>query len=144
MRKFAQGRFELKHPEKYIGKKTPLYRSSWEWAFMQFCDNNPAIENWASEAVRIPYRDPLTGKQTTYVPDFFIQYVDKNGKKHAEVVEVKPANQTVKERVGRNKINQAHFVRNMAKWEAARAWCKRQGLYFRIVSENDIFHQGRR
>lgn len=144
MRKFAQGRFELKHPEKYIGKKTPLYRSSWEWAFMQFCDNNPAIENWASEAVRIPYRDPLTGKQTTYVPDFFIQYVDKNGRKHAEVVEVKPANQTVKERVGRNKINQAHFVRNMAKWEAARAWCKRQGLYFRIVSENDIFHQGRR
>lgn len=144
MRKFAQGRFELKHPEKYIGKKTPLYRSSWEWAFMQFCDNNPAIENWASEAVRIPYRDPLTGKQTTYVPDFFIQYVDKNGRKHAEVVEVKPSNQTVKERVGRNKINQAHFVRNMAKWEAARTWCKRQGLYFRIVSENDIFHQGRR
>jgi len=144
MRKFAQGRFELKHPEKYIGKKTPLYRSSWEWAFMQFCDNNPAIEHWASEAVRIPYRDPLTGKQTTYVPDFFIQYVDKNGRKHAEVVEVKPANQTIKERVGRNKINQAHFVKNMAKWEAARAWCKQQGLYFRIVSENDIFHNGKR
>lgn len=144
MRKFAQGRFELKHPEKYVGKRTPLYRSSWEWAFMQFCDNNPAIENWASEAVKIPYRDPLTGKHSVYVPDFFIQYVDKNGRKHAEVVEVKPMNQTVKERVGRNKINQAHFVRNMAKWEAARIWCKRQGIYFRIVSENDIFHQGKR
>ena len=144
MRKFAQGRFELKNPDKYIGTKTPLYRSSWEWAFMQFCDNNPAIENWASEAVKIPYRDPLTGKQSIYVPDFFIQYVDKNGRKHAEVVEVKPANQTIKERVGRNKVNQAHFVRNMAKWEAARAWCKQQGVYFRIVSENDIFHQGKR
>ena len=144
MRKFAQGRFELKNPDKYIGTKTPLYRSSWEWAFMQFCDNNPAIENWASEAVKIPYRDPLTGKHSVYVPDFFIQYVDKNGRKHAEVVEVKPANQAVKERVGRNKVNQAHFVRNMAKWEAARAWCKRQGIYFRIVSENDIFHQGKR
>lgn len=144
MRKFAQGRFELKHPEKYVGKRTPLYRSSWEWAFMQFCDNNPAIENWASEAVKIPYRDPLTGRHSVYVPDFFIQYVDKNGRKHAEVVEVKPMNQTVKERVGRNKINQAHFVRNMAKWEAARIWCKRQGIYFRIVSENDIFHQGKR
>jgi hypothetical protein len=144
MRKFAQGRFELKNPEKYIGKRTPLYRSSWEWAFMQFCDNNPAIENWASEAVKIPYRDPLTGKHSVYVPDFFIQYVDKNGRKHAEVVEVKPANQTIKERVGRNKVNQAHFVRNMAKWEAARAWCKQQGVYFRIVSENDIFHQGKR
>lgn len=144
MRKFAQGRFELKNPEKYIGKKTPLYRSSWEWAFMQFCDNNAAIENWASEAVKIPYRDPLTGKHSVYVPDFFIQYVDKNGGKHAEVVEVKPANQTIKERVGRNKVNQAHFIRNMAKWEAARAWCRQQGLYFRIVSENDIFHNGKR
>lgn len=144
MRKFAQGRFEPTHPEKYIGTKTPLYRSSWEWAFMQFCDNNPAIENWASESIKIPYRDPLTGKHSIYVPDFFIQYMDKNGRKHAEVVEVKPANQTIKERVGRNKVNQAHFVKNMAKWEAARAWCKQQGIYFRIVSENDIFHQGKR
>jgi hypothetical protein len=144
MRKFAQGRFELKHPEKYIGKRTPLYRSSWEWAFMQFCDNNPAIENWASEAVKIPYRDPLTGKQSVYVPDFLIQYVDKNGRKHAEVIEVKPMNQTVKELVGNNKINQAHFVRNMAKWEAAKAWCQQQNIHFRIISENDIFHQGKR
>lgn len=144
MKRFAQGRFELKNPQKYIGNKTPLYRSSWEWAFMQFCDNNPAIEQWASEAIKIPYRDPLTGRQTIYVPDFFIQYVDKNGGKHAEVVEVKPMSQALKEKVGRNKVNQAHLVRNMAKWEAARIWCKRQGLYFRIVSENDIFHQGKR
>jgi hypothetical protein len=141
---FAQGRFELKNPDKYIGNRTPLYRSSWEWAVMQFCDNNPAIQNWASESIKIPYRDPLTGKQTIYVPDFFISYVDKNGRKHAELWEVKPANQALKERVGRSKTNQAQFIRNMAKWEAAKIWCDRQGIRFRVVSESDIFHQGKR
>lgn len=143
-KRFAQGRFDLKNPDKYIGNRTPLYRSSWEWAVMQFCDNNPAIQKWASESIKIPYRDPLTGKQTIYVPDFFIAYVDKNGKQHAELWEVKPANQTLKEKVGRSRTNQAQFIRNMAKWEAARIWCERQQIRFRVVSESDIFHQGKR
>lgn len=144
MAKFAQGKFNLKNPEKYVGKKTPTYRSSWEWAVMQMFDNNPAIQYWASEAIQVPYRDPLTGRQTIYVPDFFVNYVDKAGAQHAEIWEVKPASQAIKERVGRNKVNQAHFIRNMAKWEAARAFCKQQGLFFRVVSENDIFHNGKR
>jgi hypothetical protein len=144
MTKFAQGKFTLKNPEKYIGRKTPTYRSSWEWAVMNMCDNNPAIAKWASEAVKIPYRCPLTGKQTIYVPDFFVNYVDKNGKQHAEVWEVKPASQAIKEKVGRNAMNQAAYVKNMAKWEAARAWCNRQGVLFRVISENDIFHKGKR
>jgi hypothetical protein len=144
MSKFAQGKFVLKNPDKYIGKGTPTYRSSWEWAVMNMCDNNPNIQKWASEAVKIPYRCPLTGKHTIYVPDFFVNYVDKNGKGHAEVWEVKPASQAIKEKVGRNKVNQAHYVKNMAKWEAARAWCNQQGIAFRIISENDIFHNGKR
>lgn len=144
MTKFAQGKFTLKNPEKYIGKRTPTYRSSWEWAVMNMCDNNPAIAKWASEAVKIPYRCPLTGKQTIYVPDFFVNYVDKNGKQHAEVWEVKPASQAIREKVGRNAMNQAAYVKNMAKWEAARAWCSQQGILFRVISENDIFHKGKR
>lgn len=144
MTKFAQGKYALKHPEKYIGNRTPTYRSSWEWAVMNMCDNNPSIAKWASEAVKIPYRCPLTGKQTIYVPDFFVNYVDKGGKQHAEVWEVKPASQFIREKVGRNKMNQAAFVKNMAKWEAARAWCSNQGIQFRVISENDIFHKGKR
>jgi len=144
MTKFAQGKFNLKNPDKYIGKRTPTYRSSWEWAVMNMCDNNPAIAKWASEAVKIPYRCPLTGKQTIYVPDFFVNYVDKNGKQHAEVWEVKPASQAIREKVGRNAMNQAAYVKNMAKWEAARAWCKQNGITFRVISENDIFHNGKR
>lgn len=144
MSRFASGKYVLQNPEKYVGNKTPTYRSSWEWAFMKFCDNHPAVESWASEAVRIPYKDPLTGKVSSYVPDFFIKYVDKNGKQFAEIVEVKPMNQTLLEKVGRNRVNQAQFIRNQAKWTAATAWCKQQGIRFRVVSEKDLFHQGTR
>ena len=142
MAKFAQGKFTMTQPEKYVGLKVPTYRSSWEWSFMRFCDTNPSIQKWASEAVKIPYRDPLTGKQTVYVPDFFIQYVDKMGKQHVELIEIKPASQSILERVGKNKYNQAQFVKNQAKWAAANIWCKQQGIKFRIVNENDLFHTG--
>lgn len=144
MPKFAQGRFEMKNPDKYIGKKTPLARSSWEFVFMRMLDEHQGVENWASESVQIPYRDPLTGKYTIYVPDFFIVYKDKNGKKHAELVEVKPSTQMLKERVGKSLYNQEQYVKNMAKWEAASAWCRQQGIKFRIVNEDDIFHNGKK
>jgi hypothetical protein len=144
MAKFAQGRFEMKHPEKYVGTKTPLARSSWEFVFMRMLDEHTGVEKWASESIQIPYRDPLTGKYTIYVPDFFISYVDKNGKKHAEVVEVKPASQTMRENVGKSRYNQEQYIKNLAKWEAATAWCKQKGIKFRVVNEGDIFHQGRK
>ena len=142
MAKFAQGRFEMKNPDKYVGTKTPLARSSWEFVFMRMLDEHQGVEKWASESIQIPYRDPLTGKYTIYVPDFFITYVDKNGKKHAEVVEVKPASQTLLANVGKSVYNQQQYIKNMAKWEAATKWCKQQGIKFRVVNEEHIFHQG--
>jgi hypothetical protein len=142
MAKFAQGRFEMKNPGKYVGTKTPLARSSWEFVFMRMLDEHQGVEKWASESIQIPYRDPLTGKYTIYVPDFFITYVDKNGAKHAEVVEVKPASQTLLANVGKSVYNQQQYVKNLAKWEAATKWCKQQGIKFRVVNEEHIFHQG--
>lgn len=144
MARFAQGKFRLKFPEKYSGTRMPTYRSSWEYTFMKFCDEHPSVSQWASEAVKIPYRNPLTGKQTIYVPDFFIVYADKGGKQKVELVEVKPKNQAVKENLGRSRNNQAHYIMNMAKWSAAKSWCKQKGIFFRVITEEDIFHQGRR
>jgi hypothetical protein len=141
MAKFARDKFVMKNPEKYVGTKTPIYRSSWEWHFMRFCDTNPSIQKWASEAISIPYRDPTSGRNTIYVPDFFIQYLDKTGKMLVELIEIKPASQSILERVGKSKANQIQYIKNQAKWAAANAWCKQQGIKFRVVNENDIFHQ---
>lgn len=138
--RFSQGPYKLKNPEKYIGTNTPYYRSSWELTFMTFCDNNPGVIQWASEFVKIPYRDPLTGKYTVYVPDFLVVYVDKNLKKHVEVLEIKPANQTFVEQVGKNAWNQAQFVKNQAKWQVANQWARERGIRFRVVNKEDIYH----
>ena len=101
MARYAQGKYTIKNPEKYAGNKAPTYRSGWEFHFMKFCDEHPSITQWASEAIRIPYRNPLTGKHTIYVPDFFIAYNDAKGRSHAELIEVKPSNQAVKENLGK-------------------------------------------
>ena len=137
--KFSKSIYQVKNPEKYVGSKMPYCRSSWETTFCMFCDNNPSIQQWASEPVKIPYRDPLTGKPTVYVPDFLISYIDKNMKKHAELIEIKPANQMLIEKVGKNAYNQAQYVKNMAKWAAANKWAQQQGLKFRVINEHDIF-----
>jgi hypothetical protein len=142
MSKYAQGKFQIKNPAKYVGNKTPTYRSGWEFVFMQFCDNNPSVVQWASEAIHIPYRNPFTNKNTIYVPDFLIVYEDKNGQKHAEVIEVKPSKEVSMEGA-KSLRDQAFVALNAAKWEAARAWCRNQGLTFRIVTEDMIFHQGK-
>jgi hypothetical protein len=142
-RNYAQGKFQIKNPDKYIGTRTPTYRSGWEFVFMQFCDNNPAVLQWASEAINIPYRNPFTGKNTIYVPDFLIIYIDKSGKKHAEVIEVKPSTETTMESA-RSTRDRAYVALNAAKWQAANAWCSNQGMRFRVVTENQIFHKGQK
>jgi hypothetical protein len=142
MSKYSQGKFQIQNPAKYVGNKTPTYRSSWEFVFMQFCDNNPSIINWASEAVHINYRNPLTGKNTIYVPDFLITYQDAGGSQRAELIEVKPKKETTLEGA-KNIRDQAAAILNMAKWEAARAWARAHGMTFRVVTEDMIFHQGR-
>lgn len=142
MSKYAQGKYQLINPKKYVGNKTPTYRSSWEFVFMQFCDNNPNIIQWASEAVHINYRNPLTGRNTIYVPDFLITYGDAHGKQHAELVEIKPMKETSLQEAGNSPRAQAAAILNMAKWEAARVWARAHGLTFRVITENMIFHQG--
>ncbi len=143
MSKWARGKFALTNPTKYVGNHMPTYRSSWEFSFMTFCDKDPRILKWASEAVKIPYKDPFTGKATVYVPDFFIQYADKNGKMQVELIEVKPQSQTLLEKAGKSRYNQLQWAKNQAKWRNAQIWCSKQGIKFRILTENDLFHNGR-
>jgi hypothetical protein len=141
MAKYAQGIYEVRNPQKYVGNGKPKYRSGWEMTFFMFCDNNPAVLQWASEAIQIPYRNPLTGKQTIYVPDVFIVYKNKHGQTVGEVVEIKPKKQAYITEAKSRKDKLAVAL-NTAKWQAANAWCKSKGLKFRVVTESDIFHNG--
>ena len=138
MSKYLQGRFVCKHPEKYAGGQDPIYRSSWEFGLMQFFDNNPSVITWLSEGVFIPYLDPLTGLKKNYVPDFLVVYVDRTGRKNAELIEIKPSKETTLAEA-KSARDRAFVARNHAKWQAATAYCKRNGLTFRIVTEKNLF-----
>ena len=141
MAKYNQGVYQVQNSDKYVGKGQPRFRSSWERVFFQFCDLNPAVLKWASEAIHVPYRNPFTGKNTIYGPDIFMVYVDKNSQPHAELIEIKPSKETAMENA-RSAKDQAYVILNHAKWTAAYAYCKANGLTFRVVSESDIFHMG--
>jgi hypothetical protein len=56
-------------------------------------------------------------------------------------VEIKPKSQSVVE----SKMNanqRATVAVNYAKWDMATKWCIRNGLTFRVINEQDMFHQG--
>ena len=143
MAKFAQGIFTPKNSQKYVGKHVSRYRSGWELTFMMFLDSNSSIIQWASESIRIPYRNPLTGKASTYVPDFLVLYENKYKKQIAELVEIKPKKQSLIESRTASARDRAIVAVNHAKWASARAWCSQNGLTFRVINENDLFYNGR-
>ena len=48
------------------------------------------------------------------------------------------------ERAGKSLAKKKQVVLNMAKWEAASAYAKQRKIRFRVVSEEDLFHNGKR
>lgn len=143
MSKWAQGVYQVLNAHKYVGNGLPRYRSGWEHSFMRFLDENENILQWASESIRIPYRHPITGKMTSYIPDFLITYRTKNSTVKAELIEIKPSGQSMMSE-GQNPRERAVVAVNYAKWDAATKWAKQNGLTFRVITENQMFHNGRK
>jgi hypothetical protein len=108
---------------------------------MIFLDSNEHVVQWASESISIPYRNPITGKQSMYIPDFFITYRGRDNTMRAELVEIKPKKQSLIESKATDR-DRAIVAVNYAKWDAATKWAKRNGLTFRVINEDQIFHQG--
>jgi hypothetical protein len=143
MSRWAQGTYQILNHEKYVGKGLPRYRSGWEHSFMRFCDSNDNVLQWASESIAIPYRHPLTGKMTNYIPDFLITYRTKDNTMRAELIEIKPKGQSsIME--GQKPRERAVVAINYAKWASAQKWCKQHGLTFRVLTEDDLFVNGRK
>lgn len=142
MSRWAQGNYVIINREKYAGNGTPRYRSGWELSFMKFCDTNDHVLQWASESIAIPYRHPLTGKMTQYIPDFLITYRNRDNTVRAELIEIKPKSQSVIESK-MNSRDRAVVAVNYAKWDAATKWARKNGLTFRVITETDMFHNGR-
>jgi hypothetical protein len=140
--KFLKGEFTPTNPHKYAGGGKIIYRSSWEKHLMEKFDLHPDVVSWASEPFNLPYKNPITGKHTVYVPDFIVSYMDRNGKIRVEMIEIKPLKGVpgMPTGKGRSGLEQKLVqIINQAKWKAARSFCTKRGIFFRVMTEDQLF-----
>lgn len=137
-KKYVSDTYTPNNPDKYAGPTLPRYRSSWELTLFRLADNHPNVVSWVSEPIKIPYMNPLTRKSSVYIPDMLLVYVDKNGNRHQELIEVKPAKESSLSEA-KTTGDKLRYAVNMAKWQAAANFCKKHGLKFRVINENQLF-----
>ena len=143
---WRQNYYQLNNPDKYLGDPNNVfYRSSWELSFFKFCDNNPNVIAWASEEIAIPYMKPTPSggfKPARYFPDIYMEYQTTSGEVIKEIVEIKPLKQTKKSRAKKERVKMqenAVYVLNQIKWEAAKKWCDERGIKFSVKTEKSIY-----
>lgn len=143
-KRFKQGEYTPANPEKYIGKRSPVYRSSWELKFFRWADLNEKVIKWGSENIIIPYINPISGTGHRYFVDCFIIYKDIKGKEWKFLIEIKPFKQTKAPENKKYKhkktiiYEQTTWVKNQAKWSAAVKYCKKRGWKFMILTEKEL------
>jgi hypothetical protein len=139
-----KARFIPKNPQKYIGNPNNiLCRSSWEVAVCKFFDKHPGVLRWGSEEIAIPYIKPTDGRVHKYYPDFIAIIQESSGEPTKYVIEVKPMKETVLTEKSSN-YDRINIAINEAKWTAARSFCLQYGFKFKILTEEQIFHQVKR
>lgn len=118
---------EWNHQHGFVGShfdskkcgKTFYCRSSYEHMYLEKLEADCSVASYEVEPFRIPY--VIDGSVHNYVPDALVTYVDA----HMELVEVKPASLT-------------ETASNVAKREAAQAWCLSNGVVYRTITEADL------
>jgi DNA-binding sugar fermentation-stimulating protein len=137
---FHKRKFTPVFPEKYTGDPTNIImRSSWETRFANWCDKNPSIVKWSSEETIIPYRCPTDNNIHRYFVDFKIT----TSANKTYLVEVKPSSQTQPpifpgKKTQRYLLESLTFMKNQAKWKAAKEFAKDRGWEFKIITEYDL------
>lgn len=136
--------YSPRFPQKYKGNLNNIvYRSNYELVAFRFFDLNPNVLEWSSEETIIPYANPLTGRVSRYFVDVYAKMKDKNGEIKKYLIEIKPHSQTLppvqKNRKTKSLVyQQAEYVKNQAKWQAATEWCSKKNMTFVILTEKHL------
>ena len=140
MAKSYRGLFRPNNPKKYVGNtKQIVYRSLLERRFMRYCDLNEDILYWASEELPVRYYNPLDKKYHRYFQDFVVKTV--NNDKY--MIEIKPSRQVAKPKPPKKKTKSYmresfEYIKNQAKWQAAKSYCDDNGMQFKVITEKDL------
>lgn len=145
---WKQGYFNVSNSKKYFNPNEPcIYRSSYEYKFMFWCENNDAVDSWGSESLSVKYFCLETGKQRTYWLDFVVYL---NNPKEKWLVEVKPSKQVnegirfgKRFRNMKTEAEKKNFVmrykasaKNYSKWVHAKSVAEQKGYKFKIITED--------
>lgn len=125
--------------------KTFVYRSSYEYSFMIWCEQSPKVKGWSSEPFSIKYFCPVKKKERSYWIDFTMIMFDNQ----KVLVEVKPEKdlksvklfQVAYSRLTTSEAKTSFIqgnktsANNFAKWQAAKAFSKANNMIFQVVTE---------
>jgi len=133
--------YKPKNLKKYIGNANNVVcRSLWERNVCKFLDENESIIKWSSEEIAIPYTHPIDKKIHNYYPDFMIQFKNETGT-HTWILEIKPKKQTLL-RENATKTEKLTWSVNTAKWNAAKLYCEKNNITFKLLTEKELFANG--
>lgn len=110
-----------------------------------YCDKNPAVIEWSSETIVVPYTSPIDGNVHRYFVDFWMRVKDREGKVKTYLVEIKPNVQCkppkgVHGRRTRERVLEETkvYAINQAKWASAKEYARRRGWEFIVLDENAL------
>ena len=158
-RVFQNGEYNLKYPQKYVGKSKPHYKSSYEYRMMYWLDENAKVIEWSYEPQYIEYvshTKPNSPDWTKALVDnkihkYFVDFYAKINTNHGVVnyiLEIKPFIQTIPPNEPKRKTKKAmkryleemkEYIKNGNKWEAASDYANKKGLKFTVLTERDLF-----
>lgn len=147
-----KGKFRPKNPEKYRGDSSGIvFRSSLELKVMKKLDDSANVLWWSSEELHVNYVDPTKrgpngrlGRPRRYFPDMVYCRKNADGTQTTVMVEIKMEKESKPPTHGPRKrrstiiSEELTWATNSAKWEAARAFCAKQGWVFEVMTEREI------
>ena len=137
-KRFYQGFFKPRNPDKYVGKGPAIFRSGLELQFMKFCDDNSNVISWASEPLPIPYFDSVQNKWRKYYIDNYVEIKEGTVVKKY-LIEIKDKKETKKPENKKGKkrttvlYENVTWQTNCCKWAFAKKFCKEHGFDFLLL-----------
>lgn len=104
--------------------KSVQFESSLERDFIYLLEFDVDVQSYLEQPITIEYSG-IDKRKRRYTPDFYVQYREPS--RQDELIEIKYKNTLIRN----------HF-KLKPKFDAARYFCKKNGLSFRIVTELDI------
>lgn len=119
------------------------YKSALEYRAIRYADFNPGVRRFSLEPFSISYVKPTTGKVHRYYVDLYLEFTTDD----KFLVEVKSKAETQEPKAPKKKTDAAllryqramiTWAINQAKWKAATAFAKSNGMRFIILTEDQL------